>query len=253
MEDYIDMIRVEGQKTLSFAKSEIKAEVTRDKEAELADVQQRLNEGIERTLLQEKEIEVRGDLIGRLSRQLKGFAGLYARTKPVVFVSQLLNVLDGSDEGMKRLIERWRENAGNRRRDREGSRVYVVIHRVKVRMRTFSWWRLYAATSSMAKETKERLSFLESEKCHKIEEIESEKKKLGDELEEVKQALAREQGQRMEILKGIQSMFRVKLDDIALEMTGVIEGTATTQALCLPRVCVLGQEEDKALVCRKKR
>ena len=252
MEDYIEMIRVEGQKTLSFAKSEIKAEVTRDKEAELADLQQRLNEGVEKTLLQEKEIGVRGDLIRRLSRQLKGFAGLYARTKPVVFVSQLLSVLDGSDEGMKKLIERWRENAGNRRRDREGSRVYVVIHRVKVRMRTFSCWRLYAATSSMAKETKERLSFFESEKCHKIEEIESEKKKLRDELDEVKQALAREQGQRVEILKGIQSMFRVKLDDIALEMSGVIEGTATTHALCLPRVCVLG-ERDKAVVCRKKR
>lgn len=242
----MELIRVEGQKALSLAKLQMKADIIREREIEFDDLRSRSAETEEKIVTLEKELESRGDLIRKLSRQLNGFAALASRRNPV-FVSQLVGSYNSLEEGTKLLLERWRVKAASRRRDREDSRVYIVLYRMKLSMRAFSSWRLYASTSSMAKDSAERIGSLESEWNRKMNLAILEKESGARELDSVKQELLKEQERRGHIFERIQSLFKVKCEDIfaSSEMHAPI--------LCLPKVSLLGdQEVSKPLVSRRK-
>lgn len=243
IEEFVEMIRVEGQKALSLAKLQVKAEVARDNEKLTGDLRAKLSEAQEKLGLFEKEIESRNEVVRKLSRQVNGFAQLAARRRPVLFISQLFNASSPLEERRGVLLEKWRLNAESKKNDREGSRVYMVMHRVKQSMHVFSSWRLYAATSAIVKDASGRIALVESEKKGKLEAVELEKENVKKELDEVKQALELEKEKRCQILQRIQLMFKVKFDDISSEMDGVISGGAPTTSLSLPRVNIVSVED----------
>ena len=242
IEEFVEMIRVEGQKALSLAKLQVKAEVARDNEKSTGELRAKFSEAQEKLGQLEKEMDNRNELVRKLSRQVNGFAQLAARRRPALFISQLFNSSAPLEVRRGVLLEKWRLNTETKKTDRERSRVYIVMHRVKLSMHAFSSWRLYAATSAMAKDATGRIGFVESEKERIIQVAELEKENVKKELDEVRQALELEKEKRCQILQRIQLMFKVKFEDISSEMDGVISGGAPTTSLSLPRVNIVPVE-----------
>ena len=241
LEEYIQLIRIEGQKALALAKSKINVDLCQSFETQALDLRNTISEQGNRLEEMQKDLDDRKEYIKRLNRQLGGLSRLAGSAK----IDPLFKSLHSSDVGEsgRSIITRWKHNASVKKAEREGSRVYITFYSYRLVAHVWNAWRVSARTQSLRIDHDKKLSSVIDSKDRLIDAAVIERDTLKAELENVRIQLEDERKRREEMMNQIKCVFKMKFDNLSSEMLDVISDPGPQSASGLPFVNYVGPAE----------
>jgi hypothetical protein len=179
IDEFVDIVRVEGRKAFELAKCRVRSELILSHESEKGDLVERLKETTLGLSEARRELETVRLRSKALSKQLVNFARIFAGRR-----------LDHVPDGPDLLPSVWRQlrtRVADRIRDRTSSdRVYSVLHRYKFMTRLFHSWHIEACRNSVIEERAVSLRALQAEHRDTLQNLQDETAKLRSERDSLR-------------------------------------------------------------------
>ena len=206
IEEYVETIRLEGQKALSLATNRINSDMKLRFNQEADHLRACLAERERAIVDLEAELVTRKESCNRVGKQLRLFATLVSKRGEQ---SRLLQL----DTGARGLLEIWLSKAKKVKREREGDRLATILHQCKFGLRVYHAWHLLAVTGQMGRANSEQLHA----KQESLDRMTVERDRGRQEIRRLNSEIEMERSKRANLIGKIKSTFNSKLDTLLTE------------------------------------